>query len=174
MSRFVCLFFLCMPGALGMEHCFAGPVTSPGGYSLTPPQGWRTDTSGRTGNDLVVFTLVPADKFTPNLNVRIGRAGPHDTLAAAKVYVNKTYPARFPQWKLVSQGFSVVGSQQALDTTGTAFIGSPARLMRLRQALVIRSGRLFFFTCVSPETAHTRYDKAFDDILRSVRWKTGG
>ena len=174
MIRSACLFLLCVPGALGTGHCFAGSVTSPQGYSLTPPQGWRTDTSGKTGNDLVVFTLVPADKFTPNLNVRIGQAGPHDTLAAAKVYVNKTYPARFPQWNLVSQGFSVIGSRQALDTTGTAFIGSPARLMRLRQALVIRSGRLFFFTCVSPEGAHAKYDKAFDTMLRSVRWTTGG
>ena len=43
-------------------------------------------------------------------------------------------------------------------------------MMRLRQVLVIKSGTLYFFTCVSPEEVHGKYDKAFDDILRSVRW----
>jgi len=174
LSRFARLFLLCVPSALGMGHCFAGPITSPKGYTLTSPQGWRTDASGRTGNDLVVFTLDPADKFTPNLNVRLGQAGPHDTLESAKVFFNKSYPARFPHWKPVSQGFSAIGSRRALDTTATVFIGSPGRLMRMRQALVIRGRMLFFFTCVSPEEAHAKYDKAFNDILRSVRWTTGG
>jgi len=174
LSRFVRLCFLCGLCVIGVGCCLAAPITSPRGYSLTPPQGWRTDTSGKTGNDLVIFTLDPADRFTPNLNVRIGQAGPHDTLEAAKVFINKSYPAQFSHWKPVSQGLSSIGGRRALDTAATFTAGSPGRLMRLRQALVIKGGTLYFFTAMSPEETHAKYDKAFDDILRSVRWNGGG
>lgn len=182
MSRFVCLFLLCMPGVLGMGHCFAGPVTSPRGYSLTPPQGWRASTdvkavSGKAGGDLIVFKIDQTVRFTSSLNVVVRQARPSDplpTLEAARSYAVKSYPAQFPQWKLLSQRFSSLNGSRDLDTTASCLNASTRRLMRLRQAVVARGRMLFFFTCVSPENAHAKYDKAFDSMLRSVRWTTGG
>ena len=155
----------------GAAHVAADIVTSPNGYSLTPPPGWSADQSGKVpGNDLTLFTKPDGD-FEIKFGVRIGKASRGMTLPRIRQAINKTYPLHFSHWKGISQSSSTLGGMQDLETTAICFLGSPARQVRLHQVLVIKNGRLYFFTAGFPEEDHAQYDKTFVDILHSVRWK---
>ena len=51
--RHSCLAFcLCFAAAAAS----AAPFTSPHGYTVTPPPGWHSNSTGASGNDVVIYT----------------------------------------------------------------------------------------------------------------------
>ena len=166
----LCLVFcLCFVGA----SVSAAPFVSPRGYSITPPTAWHLDSSGSSGNDVVIFADKNSDSPpgtpAPNFGVRIGPQGKVKTLDIAKRGMIPAYRKGYPNVVLVSQTYSSVGGKPDLDTT--FLIGSPGGLTRIRQVLVLKEKLVYFFTSACPDKVHAKYDPIFAQMLASVRWK---
>jgi hypothetical protein len=56
-----------------------GFVDPQGRFGITPPSGWRTDTSGTSGTEVIFFSpsadTTDAGEFTPNINIVVGPVG---------------------------------------------------------------------------------------------------
>jgi hypothetical protein len=56
-----------------------GFVDPQGRYGITPPSGWRTDTSGTSGTEVIFFSptadTTDAGEFRPNINIVVGPGG---------------------------------------------------------------------------------------------------
>jgi hypothetical protein len=56
-----------------------GFVDPQGRYGITPPPGWRTDTSGTSGTEVIFFSptadTTDAGEFRPNINIVVGPGG---------------------------------------------------------------------------------------------------
>ena len=56
-----------------------GFVDPQGRFGITPPSGWRADTSGTSGTEVIFFgpnaDTTDAGEFTPNINIVVGPGG---------------------------------------------------------------------------------------------------
>ena len=56
-----------------------GFVDPQGRFGITPPSGWRADTSGTSGTEVIFFSptadTTDAGEFTPNINIVVGPGG---------------------------------------------------------------------------------------------------
>jgi hypothetical protein len=56
-----------------------GFVDPQGRFAITPPSGWRADTSGKSGTEVIFFSpkadTADAGEFTPNINIVVGPGG---------------------------------------------------------------------------------------------------
>ena len=166
--RRLCLVFcLCFAGA----SVSATPFVSPRGYGITPPAGWHVDSSGSSGNDVVIFADKNSDSSpgtpAPNLNVRMGPQDKLKTLDIAKRGMIPAYRKGYPNLVLVSQTYSSVGGKPDLDTT--VLVGSPGGLTRIHQVLVLKEN-LFTFL---PALARTKFMPNMTRFSRKC-WRLSG
>ena len=172
--RSLCLAFCCLAFCLGLTAAgaSAAPFSSPRGYSLLVPPGWRVDRSRALGNDVAVRAGKKMDTallgFLPTLAVKILPASGF-TLNALKQPIIGAYRHAFPGFSLVSQTYSTVGGVRALDMTFTH--SQNGILIRDRQVVALKNHTLYFFTTVCPDGFHAEYDPVFARTLASVHWK---
>ena len=150
----------------------AEPFSSSRGYHISSLPGWHIDSSGATGNDVIIYTEkskdIPEGMPEPNLNVRIGPQGGLTTLEIAKRGIIKFYQKAYPNLRLLSQAYSSLGNVRDLDTV--FLVGSPHKSIRIHQVLVLKNHSVYFFTSACPEQVHGKYDPFFSQMLKSVRW----
>lgn len=147
----------------------ARPFTSAKGYSATPPAGWRVNSKGMMGSD-VIFAAPPSRGFVSSFNVVVTQA-PGETLEGGRRQINSMLPKAFAGYKRVAQGYTTLGGLRALSTTSSYLIGTPSRRLRMKQIVVLRRNRAFTFTVAALDTDFARYNAAFNKILQSVRFR---
>jgi hypothetical protein len=72
-------------------------------YSISAPRGWQVDSSGTMGTDMILIAK-PYKGFSANLNVVVAQAGPGQTLAQGRKYIDQTYPRMFSNYKKTGAG----------------------------------------------------------------------
>ena len=169
--RHFCLAFcLCIAAAAAS----AAPFTSPRGYMVSPPPDWHVDSTGSSGNDVVIYTHKndgdPVGTPAPNFGVRIGPQGEVTTLEFAKRGLIPFYRKGYPNLVLVSQTYSRLDKERDLDTT--FLVGNSKTPTRIHQVLVLRNHQVYFFTSACAEQIHLKYDPIFAQMLASVHWKS--
>ncbi len=142
---------------------------SPNGYSITAPPHWSLNKNGSAGSDIVVITK-PERKFANNLNVRISPLPAGVTLEQVPPQLKSAYQKQFPGYKLISEKFTTIGGQRAYDLVFVHTQGGQFGQLWARQDIVIRSGKLYIFTCTALASNAARYAGSFNAILKSVHW----
>jgi hypothetical protein len=161
------LFVFFLSALLTMQRAQAAPFVSSHGYSFTPAPGWRVNTSGMMHSDVIV--LAPSEgAFTSNFSVLLSPALPGQTLEEGQQQIGMLYPKAFTDFKMLSSTIGNLGGVKALDLFGSYRQGTERLWMR--QALVLREGKVYTFTCTSTVATHARYDAAFTKMLQSVHW----
>lgn len=163
-QSFFLAFCVCL---LMMGRALAAPFVSPHGYVLTPTPGWAVNRTGMMGTDVLVYIRVPGG-FAPNLNVVITPAPPGQRLDTALPQIKAIYPKMFTGFQMGQTGYGTLGGVRALTLTGTYQQG--ANRLSMRQAIAIRSGHVYTFTCTEPVAMRARFDPAFTQMLASIRW----
>ena len=139
-------------------------------YSITPPAGWTTNKSGLMGTD-VIFMAPPAKQYAANINVVVVPAAPGETLEKGAVQINQVLPRAMNGFKKLSQGYGTLGGVRSLSITANHKMGTPPRLLWMKQTYVLRKGQTYTFTCTALAENHAQYKAAFDAALKSVRWR---
>lgn len=148
---------------------WAKPFISAKGYSVSPPVKWKVNTSGMMGSD-VIFIAPPSRGASASLNVVVTQA-PGETLEGGRAQINKMLPQMFNGYKRVAQGYTTLGGLRALSTTSTYLIGTPPRRLRMKQVVALRKGRAYTFTAAALDNVYARYNTAFTQSLKTVRWR---
>ena len=163
------LVCLCLTAALAS----AAPFVSPrGGYSLSPPAGWRIDNSHTPGNDVTLFAphgSAAGLSFVPVFGVKIIPGSGNLTPEDLKQPLADGYRKNFAPATILSETYSTVGGIRAIDVVFTH--PRSGSMLRDHQIIVIKGKSIYFFTAVCPDKVHAKYDPAFAQLLASVRWR---
>jgi hypothetical protein len=156
--------------ALVLTAAVAKTYSSNRGYTITTPTGWNVDSSGMMGTD---FTMVarPHNGFSANLNVVVVRASAGETLADGRKIIDQTHPRFFNNYKKLAQGSTSLGGVPAITLTATQEMGTPPRTLRMHQAIALRHGAVYTFTCTAANADYAKFDVGFQSALKSVKWK---
>jgi len=144
-------------------------VQSAKGYSITPPAGWTMHQNGIMGADMFV-AAPPAKGYAANINVVIVPAAPGETLEKDAVKIPQMMPRVLSGYKKLSHSYGTLGGLRALTITANHKMGTPPRLLWMKQVLVLRKGQAYVFTCTALHENHADYRGAFETALKSVRW----
>jgi hypothetical protein len=156
--------------ALVVTAAVAKTYSSKRGYTITVPAGWNVDSSGTMGADFIAMAR-PYNNFTANLNVVVAPASAGQTLAQGRAYINQAYPRVFTNYKKLAQGNTSLGGVPAITITATHDMGTPPKTLRMHQAIVLKNGAVYTFTCTAANADYARFDTAFKSALKSVKWK---
>jgi hypothetical protein len=148
----------------------AKTYSSKRGYTIVAPAGWNVDGSGTMGTDLIMIAK-PRNGFSANLNVVVAPASPGQTLAQGQAYISQAYPRLFNNYKKIAQGRTSLGGVPALSLTATHAMGTPPRTLRMHQAIALKGGSVYTFTCTAANADYAKFDAAFKSALKSVKWK---
>lgn len=148
----------------------AAPFTSPRGYSLSVPLGWKA-AHGHSYNDVIFkYTKSAATDGTPTFGVKASPLPAATTLEAVKPAVIADYNKRFSHVVILSQTYSSLGGVRDLDLVSTNVMGG--RALRLHQICVLRNGYVYIFSAAYLDKTHAKYDPMITQMLASVRWKS--
>ena len=139
-------------------------------YLISAPRGWQVDSSGTMGTDMILIAK-PYKGFSANLNVVVAQAGPGQTLAQGRKYIDQTYPRMFSNYKKLAQGSTSLNGVPVITVTASHAMGTPPRTLRMHQVIALRRGYIYTFTCTAANADYARFDAAFKAALKSVKWK---
>jgi hypothetical protein len=169
-KRFTTVVVASMLVLVTATAAIAKTYSSKKGYTIAAPAGWKVDSSGLMGTDLVLMAK-PQNGFAANLNVVVTAASPGQTLAQGHSYITQTYPRLFNNYKKLAQGNTTIGGVPAISVTATHSMGTPPRTLRMHQVIAIRRGSIYTFTCTAANADYAKFDAAFKSALKSVKWK---
>jgi hypothetical protein len=142
--------------------------TSEQGYTIGVPKGW-TSRKGKGMYD-VFINADPEDDFAANLNVVVTPQSPGETLETLPTYLASELSQQFASYKNLSEGYTTVAGERAYTHTATCQFGAPLRTFRLTQAIVLKDGKEYVFTCTSLDSNHAHYESTFQEMLHSIKW----
>jgi hypothetical protein len=148
----------------------AKTYSSKRGYTVAVAAGWNVDSSGMMGTGLIMMAK-PHKGFSANLNVVVAPAPTGQTLAQGRAYINQAYPGMFNNYKKLAQGNTSLGGVPAITITATHAMGTPPRTLRMHQAIALKNGTVYTFTCTAANADYAKFDAAFKAALKSVKWK---
>jgi hypothetical protein len=156
--------------ALVVTSAVAKTYSSKRGYTIVAPASWNVDSSGMMGTDLIIIAK-PHNGFSANLNVVVAPASAGQTLAQGRKYIDQAYPRMFNNYKRLAQGNTSLGGVPAITITATHAMGTPPRTLRMHQAIALKNGAVYTFTCTAGNADYARFDAAFKSALKSIKWK---
>lgn len=163
------LFLLVVSACLVTVHSVqAAPFVSANGYSITPAPHWAVDHSVYMKEDVLLDRQL-VSKFGPIFVVNIAPAKPGETLEQRQEHALTMHSIPSMQLSIIKTNYETVGNVRALLVIGTYFANT--QQWSYRDDTVIRNGKLYIFQCTSPTATQARYAPAFDQMLRSVRWR---
>ena len=147
----------------------AAPIKSKKGYSLQAPAGWKVQSPGPIGSDIMVMAA-PRNGFAPNVNAVVTPKQANMTLAGAKAQLPGMYRKMFTGFKLIGQKNIPFAGGQALQIDATYAMGSPAKTIRLQQVVTLHGNNAYIFTATVLNGDYKTYQPRFKAIFDSVRW----
>jgi hypothetical protein len=163
------VFLACTALFLEIAAASATPYASPKGYQITPAAGWKVNSSGIMGSDVVLFAA-PSHGFAANLNVVINPTPSNETLRDVDIELKKALQQTLQNYKTLSTKYSSVNGAKALVLSSSYTIGSPAKLVHSRQIIAEHNHLTYSFTCTDLAENAQAYDPAFKQMVTSIKW----
>ena len=167
-----CVFALAGPmhAAPAAVNNLPGKFVSPSGYSLTPPTGWKKNTSGMMGTD-VAFSQPPKNRFATNIIVLPTPLPSGYTIQRVGTeWVAQHKPLQLG-YAQVSHSFATVGNLPAYRSVETSQSGTPSRAIKAEEYGVLYKGCLFQFVYTALPPDFPGHLAAFEAMIRTVRWR---
>jgi hypothetical protein len=133
------------------------------GFSISGPEGWRTDRSGRQRTS-VIFLAPKVDKnFRPNLTVTVQNIG--KATLADYIEASKQAAAKLPGGKLDKQDEIMLGGQKGAYLRYSYSDGGLA--LRSVAFFVVVNEKAYVITGTAPAETYETYRLAFLNAARS-------
>lgn len=167
--RSICFsLLLCLMSAFASAAVF----TSPGGYSLTLPTGWRAAPDRIKGEDAAFFLPQPGTApgtMMPNVNIRILPGARKMTIATMKSFLNVNMKKLYPGTRIVSKTESSLGGVRDVDIVlRDSQHGEP---IYIHQICVLKNNSLYIISTGYPEGQYAQDEPAIARMLASFHWK---
>lgn len=148
-----------------LPYQIAAARVTASGFSIVPPDGWSKGDANKSY--FMIYLDAPKDNFRANFNAN-AVADDGATMTQISQAVKQMFPKQFDKWKLMGDGKTTVGGQEAYWIS-SGFSMSGYKIQNLQYYIRGKNKKFYILTFTALASNYKAYEMMFRQAAQTVQ-----